>query len=179
MASNTKQTILVAYFTLITQKNIDKVTVKDVVEECGITRQTFYYHFQDLLDVIEWGFRQKIEECVHLGLSTSSMEEALRIFLTAVDKHRIFARRILKSKKKQQVFDLVIIAIQDWLFGMFHEKRFNEDYPVHEIDFAMHFYAYAISGSLYDIVWNDKPDLDFMVRQITSLMQPVFSHIEE
>ena len=47
MASNTKFAILAAYANLITQKNIDKVTVKDVVDICGITRQTFYYHFQD------------------------------------------------------------------------------------------------------------------------------------
>ena len=175
MATNTKHTILHAYFTLLTKKNIDKVTVKDVVEECGITRQTFYYHFQDLLDVIDWGFRRKTQECVKLGLESATIEEALFIFLSTVDKHRIFIRKIMNSQKKQQICDLVMITIQDWLFAMFKEKNYHPDYPVHEMDFAMHFYAYAIAGSLYDIVWNDSPDLDFIVHQIVNLMEPILS----
>ena len=34
--------------------NIDKITVKSLIEECHISRQTFYYHFQDIMDVMEW-----------------------------------------------------------------------------------------------------------------------------
>ena len=64
MANNTKQVIAQAYADLIAKKNIDRVTVKDVAEACGITRQTFYYHFQDLLDVIEWSIRHQTEKIV-------------------------------------------------------------------------------------------------------------------
>ena len=174
MASNTKDTILQAYFNLITQKNIDKVTVKDVVEVCGITRQTFYYHFQDLLDVVEFGFRQRLEACIHQGLEAENIQEALRIYLSYTDRYRILARKLINSQKKQQICDLVLISIQDWLFEMFREKYSNGEYPVHETDFAIHFYAYAISGSLYDIIWNDEPDLDFIVTQTTKLPEPVF-----
>ena len=178
MATNTKHTILRAYFSLLAKKSIDKVTVKDVVEECGITRQTFYYHFQDLLDVIDWGFRGKTQECVQQGLEADSIEEALHIFLSAVDRHRVFVRKIMNSQKKQQICDLVMVTIQDWLFAMLKEKNSCLDYPVHEMDFAMHFYAYAIAGSLYDIVWNDSPDLDFIVHQIITLMEPVLSKVD-
>jgi AcrR family transcriptional regulator len=38
------------------QKPLDKITVIDIVTDCGVNRQTFYYHFQDIYDLIEWLF---------------------------------------------------------------------------------------------------------------------------
>ena len=61
----------------MTRKGADKVTVKDVVESCGITRQTFNYHFQDLLDVIAWGLQHKADEAVRRGLEAENIEDAL------------------------------------------------------------------------------------------------------
>ena len=53
MPVTTKDSIAAAFLDVASKKSIDKVTVKDVVEACGITRQTFYYHFRDMMDVIE------------------------------------------------------------------------------------------------------------------------------
>lgn len=53
MPINKKEVIADAFVSLAQRKNADKITVKDLVEACGISRQTFYYHFQDILEVIE------------------------------------------------------------------------------------------------------------------------------
>ena len=53
MPVNMKAMIAETFLTLAGQKNVDKITVKDLVEACGISRQTFYYHFQDIIDVVE------------------------------------------------------------------------------------------------------------------------------
>ena len=58
MPVQVKPMIAEAFIRLSKQKNIDKITVKDLVEACGISRQTFYYHFQDILEVIEWSLDQ-------------------------------------------------------------------------------------------------------------------------
>lgn len=38
---------------LLMQKKVKKLTVKDIVDECSITRQTFYYHFEDIPDLLK------------------------------------------------------------------------------------------------------------------------------
>ena len=48
-----KAAIAESFNSLVRQRGIDKVTVKAVIEDCGISRQTFYYHFQDIMDVVE------------------------------------------------------------------------------------------------------------------------------
>ena len=58
MASGTKDALTSALRQMMTVKPIDKVTVKDIVEICGVNRQTFYYHFDDVDDLLEWVFEQ-------------------------------------------------------------------------------------------------------------------------
>ena len=58
MATGTKEALAAALRQMMTVKPIDKVTVKDIVEICGVNRQTFYYHFDDVDDLLEWVFEQ-------------------------------------------------------------------------------------------------------------------------
>ncbi|MBE5774619.1 MAG: TetR family transcriptional regulator, partial [Clostridiales bacterium] len=73
---------------LIEKRSLDKITVKDLVEECGISRQTFYYHFQDLFDVVEWMMERILERKIEEGLCISDPEEALYGMLTYTPKQK-------------------------------------------------------------------------------------------
>ena len=39
---------------LMKRKSLEKITVSDIVQNCGLNRQTFYYHFQDKYDLVNW-----------------------------------------------------------------------------------------------------------------------------
>ena len=54
MAGSTKYALEDALKKLLLQKPIDKITINDLTEECGISRMTFYYHFKDIYDLVEW-----------------------------------------------------------------------------------------------------------------------------
>ena len=53
MASFTKRAIIESFIRQLQNKPADKITVKDIVEDCGISRNTFYYHFKDIYEVLE------------------------------------------------------------------------------------------------------------------------------
>ena len=48
MANFTKQAIKAAFLELLDEKPLNKISVRDIVERCGINRNSFYYHFQDI-----------------------------------------------------------------------------------------------------------------------------------
>ena len=83
MAVEMKEIIAEAAWTLLFEKKVKKLTIKDIVEECHITRQAFYYHFEDIPDLMRWqlkqGARKLMEEC----LKKQDLESGLR-YLTAV-----------------------------------------------------------------------------------------------
>ena len=53
MSAFTKKAILESFLRLAEKKPIDKITVRDIVDDCGVNRNTFYYHFQDIYAVLE------------------------------------------------------------------------------------------------------------------------------
>ena len=48
MSQLTKRAITESFMKLINQVPFDKITVKDIVEDCGVNRNTFYYHYRDI-----------------------------------------------------------------------------------------------------------------------------------
>jgi len=71
-----KAAVADALLELIRRKDADKITVKDLVEVCGISRQTFYYHFKDIVDVVEWAAQQGVQRLVHESLNAATPQEA-------------------------------------------------------------------------------------------------------
>ena len=62
MASKTKKMIISSFLELVNSNDqYDKITVTDLVEKCGISRQTFYYHFDDVDKMVSWLFKRQTE----------------------------------------------------------------------------------------------------------------------
>ena len=76
MAKFTKRAIMLSLLKLLKQKSVDKVTVKDICDECEINRNTFYYYFKDIYDVLNNIFMEEIEEKVraHYGIGAEGQE---------------------------------------------------------------------------------------------------------
>lgn len=81
MAIDMKKTIAEAASNLLFEKKVKKLTVKDIVEECHITRQAFYYHFEDIPDLIHWVLYQETEVVLEECIAQQDLEKGFAIFL--------------------------------------------------------------------------------------------------
>lgn len=70
--SKTKWKLAEALKKLMKEKSLHKITIQDIVEESGLTRQSFYYHFHDICEIIEW-------ICKNTLLEKCDVEEKRRI----------------------------------------------------------------------------------------------------
>ena len=62
MSGFTKEIIARTFTELLEEKSMAKITVKDIVERCGVNRNTFYYHFRDIPDVVEFILKKKWDD---------------------------------------------------------------------------------------------------------------------
>ena len=53
MSEITKRALATSLKKLLSQKELTKISIKDITDDCGIQRQTFYYHFADVYDLME------------------------------------------------------------------------------------------------------------------------------
>ena len=54
MPLTTKRALATSLKNMLSKKTLDKITVKDIVDDCNLNRQTFYYHFHDTYALLEW-----------------------------------------------------------------------------------------------------------------------------
>ena len=62
MAHATKQLLSNSLKKLLTKKTLDKITVTELAEDCKVNRQTFYYNFQDIYDLLDWTLEQERQQ---------------------------------------------------------------------------------------------------------------------
>ena len=94
---------------------VDRITVKDIVDECGISRQTFYYHFQDILEVIEWSLDQAFSHLLEQSLAADDPEAVLRGFLETSEESAELLQKLLHSQKREQVERLLVRSVRTYL----------------------------------------------------------------
>ena len=82
MPAEMKETIARAALQLLTEKHVKKLTVKDIVDQCHITRQAFYYHFENIPTLFCWMMEKNTERTLQNVLAKGSGEKGLRYFLS-------------------------------------------------------------------------------------------------
>ena len=80
MAADMKMAIAEAAMRLLRDKQTKRLTVKDIVEECHITRQAFYYHFADIPELFQWMLERGTERLLRECRIREDPEGALRYF---------------------------------------------------------------------------------------------------
>ena len=75
MPNFTKKAIKETFVALLEERPLNRITVKDIVEACGINRNSFYYHFQDLPALLEEIIAQRVQELIDQHPTIDSVED--------------------------------------------------------------------------------------------------------
>ena len=100
MASTTKESLGAALKQMLTVKPIDKITVKDLVEICGVNRQTFYYHFDDVYDLLEWVFEEDANRVLPSEVVYEHWRDDVMMFFKYLADNSVFALNIYNSNSR-------------------------------------------------------------------------------
>ena len=170
MPSDMKERIAREFAELARTKSIDKITVKDIVDACHITRQTFYYHFQDLIDVIDWSLRQAMEELVEKSIRIDSREQVIELFLSEAVKARGLLRKLLASQLREQTERLIVESVRSYFREMVERRELLQDVSLSDAQVALDFYTFATVGMMLEYCSRPNLDVKRLAGQITRLM---------
>ena len=146
MPSFTKKAIAEAFFRLLDQKPLDKITVKDIVEECDITRRTFYYHYQDIYALVEDILRAETEKVVSQYCDPDTWEEGFLVASHFVLENRRAIFHLRNSVHRDEVDKYVDTIASEVMFG--YIKKISKGIPAKEEDKRLicEFYKNALVG---------------------------------
>lgn len=101
MPKSTKDEIMTALGGLLRAKRLDDITVTELVERCGISRQAFYYHFSDLYGVVDYGIRRFLEQLE--APSPDQWRTALEKTLTLLRENRTVVLNVYRAYERSYV----------------------------------------------------------------------------
>ena len=88
MPSFTRKAIKETFLRLLNERPLSGITIKDIVEECGINRNSFYYHYDDLPSLIEEIVKEDADRIIQTYVTIDSFEECLDVALDFALKNR-------------------------------------------------------------------------------------------
>lgn len=170
MPIDMKTVISNTFVSMVKQKGIDKITVKALIEACDISRQTFYYHFQDIMEVIGWSLEQAAKNMLAKSLEADTPEEALGILISSAVENRTLIRRLLDSQKREQIEKLFVHAARTYLQELIRNKPHKVALDYADTEIALDFWAFGITGLLFKYTAQDRIDVENLTNQICRLL---------
>lgn len=167
----TKKAIGYAFKELLLEKPFNKISVNDITDKCGINRQTFYYHFCDIRDLVEWICVEDAENALKDNRTYKNWVDGFLAIFDLLKKDRIFVLNIYKNAHRDLLENYLHKVTYDLLLNVVNEKAVN--YLVREDDkeAIANFYKFGFVGIVLEWVENDmRQDATEIVNQLAYLI---------
>ena len=103
MSQVTKRALEQSLKNLLLQKSLTKITVKDITEDCGINRMTFYYHFKDIYDLVEWACLEDARKALEEKKTFDTWQQGFLQIFEAVQANKPFIMNVYRCVHREQV----------------------------------------------------------------------------
>ena len=152
-SDQTKHALAAALKELMAQRPIDKITIHDITERCGIRRQNFYYHFEDVYDLMRWMFQEEAVSLLRQHEGTLLWQEGLLQLFRYIEENKAVCLCALRSVGREHLkrfFETDIHAIIHRTVEQFGHEVGTISAGVTEADIELttHFYVVALTGML-------------------------------
>ena len=128
MSQTTKWAMAMALKRIMTQKPLSKITIADITEACGINRMTFYYHFQDIFDLIDWICQEEGAKAIQGRKNYKTWQEGFLALCCATRENRAFVEGVYHSIQREKIENYLCRVVYDLLF---ENKQYIADFYKH------------------------------------------------
>lgn len=166
MAKFTRQAIMLCLLKLLEEKSIDKITVKDICERCEINRNTFYYYFGDIYEVLDALIEYETEQSLKEEDNGASFyEEFLQRYHLALNCKKAIAH-LYDSKNRELVSNYFYTITENFIRKHVEKEAEGMNVPDEEIKFIVDFYSNSLIGMMLRWIREKMPEKkDHLIRQ--------------
>lgn len=155
MSQITKRALEQSLKNLLLKKPLTKITVSDITEDCSINRMTFYYHFKDIYDLVEWSCAEDARQALESKQSYDTWQEELLQIFQVARENKPFLLNVYRCVHQERVETYLRPQVEDLV-----RKEINLD-PIScqvsdaDKDFIARIYCYVLVGAMLDWIKQD------------------------
>ncbi|MCH4039429.1 MAG: TetR/AcrR family transcriptional regulator C-terminal domain-containing protein [Eubacteriales bacterium] len=133
---------------LAVREPFEKITIKQITDGAGVIRVTFYNHFQDKYDLLEWIVRTEILEPVRILINNKMFREALILIFSNLKKDQEFYEHVVKLEGQNSFEEISYKSIRNMLYSLYRDEgaaKRLEKHPWMTLDYVADYYANSMN----------------------------------
>ena len=120
---------------LLLQKPLTKITIADLTEDCGVSRMTFYYHFQDIYDLVEWACEEEAGRALANNKTADTWQVGLENIMLAVRGNKPFIMNVYHCVSAERIQRFLQPVTFDLIEGVVEEHAAGKSISQSDKDF--------------------------------------------
>lgn len=151
---NTKNKIEQKFIELVSKKPLAKVTVSEIIKECGINRKTFYYYFEDIYALLKWTMCHEAINIVENFNFLTEVDEIVKFVVNYIYNNKSFLKNVYYSVGRDELKRFLYDDFETVVKKIF-EARKDKNTSGEDIDFqkfSIKFYTEAVASTLVDLI---------------------------
>ena len=150
MSQVTKRALEQSLKNLLLKKPLTKITINDIAEDCGINRMTFYYHFKDIYDLVEWSCLEDARRALEEKKTHDTWQQGLLQIFEAVRQNKPFILNVYRCVDREQVERYLRPLVDHLILGVIDEQSAAMTVRDEDKAFIAQVYGYIFIGIMLD-----------------------------
>ena len=122
MSNTTKRALENSLKQMLLKKPLDKITISDLTDDCGISRMAFYYHFKDIYDLVEWSCMEDATRALQGKKTYDTWHEGLKQIFEAVLENKPFIMNAYHALSREQIENYLFMLTHNLLMGLLRKN---------------------------------------------------------
>ena len=172
MSQVTKRALEQSLKNLLLKKPLTKITVSDITDDCGINRMTFYYHFNDIYDLVEWSCLEDAKRALDEKKTYDTWQQGLLQIFKAVQENKPFILNVYRCVHREQVEKYLQPLVDQLLLNVINEEAAGITVRDEDKQFIAQVYSYMFIGLMLDWIKDDmREDPQQIVEKLSKLIK--------
>lgn len=172
MSQVTKRALEQSLKNLLLKKQLTKITVSDITDDCGINRMTFYYHFKDIYDLVEWSCLEDAKMALEEKKTYDTWQQGLLQIFKAVQENKPFILNVYRCVHREQVEKYLQPLVDQLLLNVINEEAAGITVRDEDKQFIAQVYSYMFIGLMLDWIKDDmREDPQQIVEKLSKLIK--------
>ena len=155
MSDITKRALEDSLKKLLLKKPLNKITINDLTEDCGVNRMTFYYHFKDIYDLVEWACVEDASKALQNNKTYETWEQGFIKIFYAVKENKHFIMNVYRCVSREQVERYLSPLVDNLLMGVVEEQSVGMVVREEDKKFVSKIYSYILIGIMLEWISAD------------------------
>ena len=155
MSQVTKRALEQSLKNLLLKKPLSKITISDLTEDCGMNRMTFYYHFKDIYDLVEWACLTDAKRALDEKKTYDTWQQGFLQILEAVQANKPFIMNVYHCVHREQVEMYLRPLVEDLILNVVNEEAEGLNVRDEDKTFIVQAYSYIFIGIMLDWIKED------------------------